>query len=1445
MDKRHKGATGLGKKTFAVALAAATLCWGIGFAMFGPVMLNTAEAAATTAHPNGVLVDIGDANHTIYLISGGQRQGIPSPTVFASHGYSFDKVVAANSYDQSLTEGSVITYADGTLVNDNGTIYLIGNGQKRGFTTPEVYTGLGYSFTGSSIVVPEATYTSTFATYTTGAVINSASEVHPNGALVDVDGTVFQVSNGTLVGIPSQAVMNSRGLSLDNVVTANAADRALTVGENMKFADGTLVLDTTDNMTVYVVSDGQKLGVTTPAALEAYGYQWGNVVSGDMSGYTAGAVITDGTTSNVPTTTGTNAVSISSTSPTAGVVASGAQDATFMDLVFTAADATGYTISSLAITRNSISQDSDLTAIELYEGSTRQGSAQALNTTTHKATFTGLNIAVTSSTPRTITVKGDIYSSAGVGNSITLGIASASDITATATLAGTFPMYSAAKTVATASVGTVTVDTLATPAASSINSGSTEQQVGSIKFTASSTEALSLNSFRLTQVGTAGDADVSNITVKYGATTLASVAGFSNSMATISLSPALSINASASKTIDVYVDVAAGINTSRTVRVEVTQSTDVSATGTSSSGVVTVSAASAFPEQGAEHTVTQGTLTTAKDSATDPSAQNYVKGTSSRNVTALRFSAGSTEGVRVTQVTLTSAGTATPSDISNFTMWRKLADTEAAQTGDITEDGYKWRYIATGNISGSSTGFTVQFGTNTTNSFDTGLFEVAKSNNQIVRIKADVSSAATADRTIIMSVSSASHVKADGLVSQMDVPSASVTGTPTGSTLTVASSGSLTVSLNSTSPAAATVGKATTGVEFAKIDLRAGTGENILVSSLTVRAYEASGTANAADTDEITNIALYDGTTQIGTTVARPTSGVAAFSPNITVAAGATKTLTVKADVPSDTTAEYLHIDLPGAGTIADDITSTGVSSGANITETGSATGNLMTVASPTITASMASSLGASNEVVNSTGRTIGRLALVAGAGENVIVSTVKISFDDANTLNGTSSADSYLNNIKLVDKDNHSTQYGETKDITDGTADYAQFNGITNLTIEKSSTKYIDILADVKAGSGTYYCGVYAEEDITGSGLSSTPVTSTGTGVSAGVTIRAYGAVTTAVDTSSPIAANHPVGTAGLQNIEVAKFKFTTQYEAVKIKTLTVTTNSANYNDAIAAVKLYAGGVQIGQSMAFSGTNTTLTFDMINNPYELAKDADTIITVKCDYNGVGSGVTQGDSPRISIADPSSDITYQGSLSQSTSIADQTSSALNPTLHYLYKTTATVALVTSASEDNSLSGLDIDGGAATPSATQTVLAVLVINNGTAELDVSSFDLTPSFTGTTSGTTGISLYFSDDMSTAIGTGAGTDDNPSGAILTGVEIAITPTDGLREIAAGETKYIIVKADTRGLGATAANTFNIDLVAVSDFGWIPNGGSEVTERTKNLPITGPTYTYTNQSS
>lgn len=81
---------------------------------------------------------------TIFLVTGSGRAGFSSEAVFFSHGYRFDMVFRGSTEDLKLPEQAPLRFRDGTLVNDKGTIYLISQNKKYGFTTWESFTSRGY-----------------------------------------------------------------------------------------------------------------------------------------------------------------------------------------------------------------------------------------------------------------------------------------------------------------------------------------------------------------------------------------------------------------------------------------------------------------------------------------------------------------------------------------------------------------------------------------------------------------------------------------------------------------------------------------------------------------------------------------------------------------------------------------------------------------------------------------------------------------------------------------------------------------------------------------------------------------------------------------------------------------------------------------------------------------------------------------------------------------------------------------------------------------------------------------------------------------------------------------------------------------------------------------------------------------------------------------------------
>src|SRR3989344_5034980 len=200
------------RKAVAAGLAASTILW----ASVGMIP----QFAAAAVHSDGCLVLSGGV---VWLVTGGTRRGFTSAEVFMSHGYNFSQVVTASAEDVALPVGPIMTYADGTLVKgpSDPLVYLVTGGQKRGFTTGAVFTGLGFSFANI-----QSAPANTFADLPTGANLDNATERHGAGVLVNASGTIWKMTATGRMGVPDMTVFNSYGWSFAKVIAANSADTA-------------------------------------------------------------------------------------------------------------------------------------------------------------------------------------------------------------------------------------------------------------------------------------------------------------------------------------------------------------------------------------------------------------------------------------------------------------------------------------------------------------------------------------------------------------------------------------------------------------------------------------------------------------------------------------------------------------------------------------------------------------------------------------------------------------------------------------------------------------------------------------------------------------------------------------------------------------------------------------------------------------------------------------------------------------------------------------------------------------------------------------------------------------------------------------------------------------------------------------------------------------------
>lgn len=251
--------------------------------------LISQQALAALPYASGTLLKVkGDL--TIWLIENGKRKGIPSASILESK-YRWEDVVEilSSSVLSEYAVGENAKYPDGTLIKgSNNTVYVVAdNGQKRGITSAKVFEGLGYKWE-NIVTVSDAE----IGAYSTADAVASA-DTHPNGALINDNGTIYQIINGRRRGIPTPNVFETNRFNWNNVAIATVNDKALSVGTNLSFPDGTLIREQ-NTMTVYVVADSQKRGITSAKIFESKGYKWENifdVTTEEIAPLTEGIVI--------------------------------------------------------------------------------------------------------------------------------------------------------------------------------------------------------------------------------------------------------------------------------------------------------------------------------------------------------------------------------------------------------------------------------------------------------------------------------------------------------------------------------------------------------------------------------------------------------------------------------------------------------------------------------------------------------------------------------------------------------------------------------------------------------------------------------------------------------------------------------------------------------------------------------------------------------------------------------------------------------------------------------------------------------------------------------------------------------------------------------------------------------------------------------------------------
>lgn len=882
--------TTFAKKAFAVASSSAL------------VLASFASFASAAVHSAGTNVSV---NGTVYFIDpSGVRRGYTSGGAFLSYGFnSWSQVVPASAEDLALPVGAFVPPMDGSLINDNGTIYVINNGQRSGFTTMDVFLGRGFKL--SNVMNGDTSF------MPNGAVINNTTVAHSVGVLVNQSGTIYLITASGKMGIPSESVFNSWGYSFAKSVPANAADVALPMSSGIMQARVVGQLNPTGGSGVVVVP---------------------------------------------PVQTGSLSVSAASDMPASTTLVAGQATADLAHFAFYGNGA----VTQVSLKRIGVSADSTLANVYLYQGNTRLTDAASV-TTGSNINFSNPNGLFTVNGSATISVRADIAASA-TGQTVGIQLVSAmsgSTAVSGVPVSGNVSTISGVAT-ATASLGANTIT--GTP---SINAGSTAQTVWSAPVTVG-TRSIWAKALSLRVIGSAPATALNNFGMFIDGNRVASAAGVTAIngqnyvVFDLSASPyAMNIG---SHTIDVRADFINGAT--RTVQFSLANAADLMITDSQLN--VNVTATGTVPNTAASITIGVGSLTITSDpsfgsvstvtggATTTPIGRFQFKAygedmqVNSLTVVPTLNAATGAGTIAVTNGSTTVTGTGTSFTVGNgmlvingvpyaATFTSGTAATLGTAYAGTTNASSSYQTVSgsMNNVSlyvnGSQVGSTQNFTGSALLTYNLGSsLVIPAGSTSTVEVRADLINNSNANITsgtvsvILPAGSNNVQGRYSGNLYSSPSAASAVTLTVGTATLTVATSNAF-VSQN--------VAPNTSNVKIGSYVLQASNSEPIRVTAMNVAL---SGTAAVTN---LSNLKVFVNGAQVGSSVGAPTASNS-FFPSVTIPASSTATVDVYADLGSAT-----------SGTHQTTLTVTSIGANSNQTSTSSAiAGQTMTVAVATVT---------------------------------------------------------------------------------------------------------------------------------------------------------------------------------------------------------------------------------------------------------------------------------------------------------------------------------------------------------------------------------------------------------------------------------------------------------------------------------------------------------------
>lgn len=229
---------------------------------------------AKAYYPNGSLLQA-KGESGVWLIQNGQKRPFVSKNALTSRFDEKKIVQVEKTVLDKYTTGAPIKFPNYSLIKSpRGTIFLLVDGKKRGFTSSAVFKAFGYN--------PEEVMNASWEdvnSYVDGTPL-SATSTYPTGALLQdkKTGGVFYVEEGKKFPLHDKSLLTYKFKKKKLTPVASSQLEAYPTGAPILFEDGEL-LTSPNTKAVYLIDQGKKRPFSSGEVFEKLGYKWENIIS--------------------------------------------------------------------------------------------------------------------------------------------------------------------------------------------------------------------------------------------------------------------------------------------------------------------------------------------------------------------------------------------------------------------------------------------------------------------------------------------------------------------------------------------------------------------------------------------------------------------------------------------------------------------------------------------------------------------------------------------------------------------------------------------------------------------------------------------------------------------------------------------------------------------------------------------------------------------------------------------------------------------------------------------------------------------------------------------------------------------------------------------------------------------------------------------------------------